>query len=467
MGQLFGTDGIRGVAGEPPLDADTVFRIGASVTEYLRRLDATPIILIGRDTRVSGPWLEALLEAAIAAAGGTPRSCGVLATPAVSVLTTRTGAQAGIVISASHNPYQDNGIKIFASTGIKFTDAVEEELEARIAASRLSAPPELALRQPDGRDEALPGHAAPFAHALLEEATEFEVLYREYLTGTLPADFRLDGVRLVVDCGHGSQSLFAPDFLRSLGADVQAIHSQPDGYNINRNAGALHVEALQAAVKARGADLGIAFDGDADRAIFVDLKGTVRDGDDVLYLFARHLDFRGAPRIIVGTVMANLGLELALGELGFRLVRTGVGDRYVLEEMMRSGAIVGGEQSGHVILTRLGRTGDGLLTALQVLAVLRATGRGIAEICAPLARLPQVLVNVRVIEKVPFASIPGLGEAERACRAELGPRSRVLLRYSGTERLARVMVEGEDAGKVRAAADRLAAAFGSISAAAD
>ena len=441
---LFGTDGIRGVAGEHPLDATTVYRVGFSLTEHLCGLEPKPHILIGRDTRISGPWLEAILCRAIADAGGVAERCGVVSTPAVSLLTHKTGATAGIMISASHNPYQDNGIKIFASTGMKFTDAVEEELEARIASStRVPA----AVPSPESLD------------GLVAVVPEFQELYRRHLVENVPARVRLDGMRLVVDCAHGSQSAFAPGLLRELGADVRPLHCAPDGRNINRDAGALHLEKLQVEVKAGGADLGIAFDGDADRAMFVDRQGRVRDGDDILFLLASHLDFDGAPRVVVGTVMANLGLALGLEKLGFRLERTAVGDRYVLEEMLRQGAILGGEQSGHVILTRLARTGDGLLTALEVLAVLGQQGRDLAALCAGLTRYPQVLVNVWVREKVPFSEIPGLAEAERAARAALGPRSRVLLRYSGTERLARVMVEGEDPAAVRAAADRIAAAF--------
>jgi phosphoglucosamine mutase len=354
------------------------------------------------------------------------------------------------VISASHNPYRDNGIKVFAATGMKFTDAVEDELGAAILASTLKAPP--ALTEP-GRAPARP---------LVEEVAELEDLYRDSLLAAMPAGFRLDGVHLAVDCGHGAQSQFAPRLLAELGARVQALHCEPDGYNINRDAGALHVEALRAAVPSSGADLGIAFDGDADRAIFVDAGGRVRDGDDVLYLLARHLDLAGAPRVVVGTVMANLGLEVALDAIGFRLERTAVGDRYVLEAMLRLGAVIGGEQSGHVILTRLAPTGDGLLTALGVVSVLRRTGATLEELCAPVERFPQVLRNIPVRRKVPLAEVPGLADTERACRAELGPRSRVLLRYSGTEKLARVMVEGEDRDRVEAAAARLAAVFEAI-----
>lgn len=445
MTRLFGTDGIRGVAGEPPLDAETVYRIGFCLVEYLKSLDPQPRILIARDTRESGPWLEALLERAVADAGGRAEPAGVLSTPAVSLLTIRTGAAAGIMISASHNPYQDNGIKLFASTGMKFTDAVEDDLEARIRASRLAPPPELAGPRPMTE------------RPLLDVVPEFNELYRRFLLDCVAPDFRLDGMHLAVDCGHGSLSALAPPLLRELGAGVETLHVEPDGRNINREGGALHLERLREHVGRSGAELGIAFDGDADRAMFVDRDGRTRDGDDVLYLMARFLDFTGAPRKVVGTVMSNLGLELALGSLGFELVRTPVGDRNVLEEMLRLGAVVGGEQSGHVILLRLAPTGDGLLTALKVLEILRGERASLADLCAPVVRFPQVLLNVRVREKVPLEAIPGLGEAEEQCRRRLGPRSRILIRYSGTEKLARVMVEGEQEDAVRASARRLAA----------
>jgi phosphoglucosamine mutase len=262
-----------------------------------------------------------------------------------------------------------------------------------------------------------------------------------------------------VDCAHGSLSRVAPEFLRSLGAEVHPIHCEPDGCNINRHAGSLHLDVLQEAVRSQKADLGIAFDGDADRALFVDSQGRTRDGDDVLYLLARFGSFGDAPRTVVGTVMANLGLEVALEGIGFRLVRTAVGDRYVLEEMQRLGAVIGGEQSGHIILTRLARTGDGLLTALKVLEILAREKRDLNVLCAPVKRFPQVLVNVRVREKVPFENIAGLRDTEAACKKGLGAHSRILLRYSGTEQLARVMVEGEDERTVHEAARRLAAHF--------
>jgi phosphoglucosamine mutase len=446
MGKLFGTDGIRGIAGEPPLDRDAVYRIGYCLTRYLRAACAQPQVLIGRDTRVSGPWIEDLLCKAIKDAGGFPERCGIVSTPAVSFLTQKVAAQAGIMISASHNPYQDNGIKIFCSQGVKFNDAVEEQLETQILSCFLTAPNGSAPDSPDPE--------FVFSHA-----PQYQNLYMDFLRSCLSPAFRLEGRRLVVDCAHGSLSRIAPDFLRSMGADVDAIHCRPDGRNINRHAGALHLGALQEAVRAQHAELGIAFDGDADRVMFVDAQGRTRDGDDVLYLLARYGDSRDAPRTVVGTVMANLGLEVALEDIGFSLVRTSVGDRCVLEEMLRRGAVIGGEQSGHIILTRLARTGDGLLTALKVLEILAREHQDLAALCSPVKRFPQVLLNVPVQEKIPFENISGLHDAENACRKKLGTRSRILLRYSGTEKLARVMVEGENDPAVLEAAQLLAALF--------
>jgi phosphoglucosamine mutase len=444
MGILFGTDGIRGVAGEQPLDRDTIYRIGHCLTKYLGGLSKQPHILLARDTRISGPWIEAILMRAIEEAGGCPENCGVIPTPAVSHLTIQLGTQAGIVVSASHNPYQDNGIKVFSSTGMKFTDAVEDSLEEDIRTRKVSIPSDLPEFDPSG---VLPPDGS---------APHYRDLYTQILRQSLPSDFRLNGIPLVVDCAHGSLSAIAPAFLSSLGADVRAIHCRPDGRNINLNSGALHLEKLKQEVLKSGAVLGIAFDGDADRTMLVDKTGATRDGDDMLYLLARYSPIEEAPRTVVGTVMANLGLEIVLAETGFQLVRTAVGDRYVLEEMLKLGAVIGGEQSGHVILKRYAHTGDGLLTALKVLQVLREQQKDIDELCRPVKRFPQVLRNIRVKEKIPFSEIAGLNEAEADCRARLGPRSRILLRYSGTEKLARVMVEGEDAHAVDQAAHQLA-----------
>jgi phosphoglucosamine mutase len=446
MGVFFGTDGIRGVAGEPPLDGDDIYRIGYCLTRRVGAAHPGPRLLIGRDTRESGPWIEKLLCGAIEAAGGVAHVCGVISTPAVSLLTQKAAAQAGIMISASHNPYQDNGIKIFSSEGMKFSDSVEEELEKEILACTLHS---------SNGSGCNPG-AVPFQLSAQADCLQ---VYTRYLLSCLAPGFSLAGMRMVVDCANGSMSQIAPSFFSGLGADVHAIHCRPDGRNINLNSGALHLGSLQQEVRQQSADVGIAFDGDADRVMFVDSEGRIHDGDDVLYLLARYSGPGDAPKVIVGTVMANLGLEVALEKIGFRLVRTAVGDRYVLEEMLRLGAAIGGEQSGHVILARLSRTGDGLLTALKVLEILSREQHDFATLCSPVQRFPQVLLNVKVREKIPFENIPGLRQLETACKEKLGTHSRILLRYSGTEKLARVMVEGQDKAVVDECAQLLADLF--------
>ncbi len=450
MGVLFGTDGIRGVAGEHPLDGDSVYKVGYCLTRYLETLDPCPRILIARDTRRSGPWIEAILVRAIHDAGGRPECCGVLSTPAVSFLALARRAHAGIMISASHNPYQDNGIKVFSSEGMKFNDGIEEELEQAVLSSSMRCPLRLSEEEACARND---GFAS---------GDEYRSLYTGNLLRCLPAGFSLEGVMLAVDCAHGALSFIAPNFFRGLGAKVHAIHCEPDGRNINHQAGALHLDTLRSTVLQRKAHLGIAFDGDADRAMFVDAHGQVRDGDDILYILARYGDLEPGPRTVVGTVMANLGLEVALEEIGLKMIRTSVGDRYVLEEMLRSGSVLGGEQSGHLIQLRSARTGDGLLTALRVLEVLQREGKPLDCLCRPVRRFPQILLNVPVREKVPLERIPGLAETEAGCRRLLGARSRIILRYSGTEKLARVMVEGEEETSVQEAAERLAACFAAL-----
>ena len=449
MGALFGTDGIRGVAGQPPLDAETIYRVGFCLAEYLKNDHPHPKVFIARDTRESGPWIESVLRQAITDAGGETRECGVVSTPAVSYLTTQNGAQAGIMISASHNPYRDNGIKIFSSEGVKFSDDVEVELEHRIFNSTLEGDAPFRARAASVVD---PGSTT-------QSIPECSEPYTSFLRSCISPEFELDGLRVVVDCANGALSSIAPVFFGQLGADVHALHCDPNGRNINENAGSVHMEGLQEEVLSRRADLGVAFDGDADRCLFVDSQGKPKDGDDILYLLARYGDFGDGPPIVVGTVMANLGLEVALRDIGFRLVRTPVGDRYVLEEMMKLKAGIGGEQSGHIILARLAKTGDGLLTALKVIEILKAQNAGLEALCAPMVRFPQVLINIEVEDKPSLESITGLREAEALCKAKLGQDSRIVVRYSGTERLARVMVEGKDDSIVQSSARHLASVF--------
>jgi phosphoglucosamine mutase len=438
--KLFGTDGIRGRAGEAPLDAATIWAVGRALARVLAgRLGRAPRIVVGRDTRESGPEVEAALAAGIRAEGGAVDGSGVLTTPGVACVTRLEGYDAGVVISASHNPYHDNGIKVFSPTGQKLDDAAEAEIERLV--------PELAG---DG------GHVEPLA----ETASHAE-RYLEYLVGDVAHGLDLTGTTLVIDCANGAAYGLAPRLFAALGATVHALGVEPDGRNINESCGSLYLDALQAEVVERGADLGIAFDGDADRALFVDAAGAAVDGDSILYLLALDMDARGEleGRRVVATVMSNVGLEVALGKHGIALARTPVGDKYVLEELLDSGNALGGEQSGHVIFPKISLAGDGLITAVEVLTALRRAGRSLAELAAGMERFPQVLVNVPVREKRPFADLPGVATAAADVERELAGAGRLLLRYSGTEKLARVMIEGPDLAAIEAQAERVASAI--------
>ncbi len=433
MEKLFGTDGIRGVAGEPPLDERTIFAVGKAVGEYLLLpFDSAPTsrgsaqgnktlrVLLGEDTRESSGWVTSYLAGGLKAAGVEAVSAGVLPTPAVARLVQAKGFAAGLMVSASHNPYRDNGIKLIGANGMKLLDETEAQIEARI--------------------HALVGLSA-YAEATADRSLVEE--YLELLRASGPGD--LKGIHLVVDCANGAAVRTAPGLLASLGATVTAIHASPDGKNINEGCGALHPESLQAKVKEVRADLGVAFDGDADRAIFASASGRRVDGDGVLLAAARWMKEKGALKggAVVGTVMANLGLEVALKRAGVGFVRAAVGDRYVLEEMLRRGANLGGEQSGHIIFLDDSPTGDGLLTALKVLTILRERGVSLDELVADLKVFPQTLKNIRVREKVPLEKMPAVQQAIREAEQALGDRGRVVVRYSGTEPLLRVMVEAE------------------------
>ncbi|PYQ51810.1 MAG: phosphoglucosamine mutase [Acidobacteria bacterium] len=436
MGRLFGTDGIRGRAGEPPLDAATVQKIGRAIVRALGI--SAPRVLIGRDTRESGPEIERHLAAGLAAEGAHPESAGVIPTPAIAHLARqrrglrRRGYHLGVVISASHNPYQDNGIKVFGGAGRKFSTELEDRTEAIIA--ELNGQPLREARGVEQRD---------LSRAYLDH------LRRSY--GGPP----LAGMHVVVDTANGATSLLARSLFERLGARVIAINDRPDGRNINRECGATHPESVAARVAEAGADLGVAFDGDGDRCILSDARGRVVDGDHVLFLAARHLHARGALKggAVVATVMSNVGLEVALGKLGIPLVRTAVGDRNVLDEMERRGANLGGEQSGHVIFRDHEPTGDGLLTALKVLEVVKAAGRPLHELAAELTVYPQVLLNVRVRERAEIEGIPEIKERLDRARSALDGRGRLVVRYSGTEPLLRVMAEGPDEAEVRSLAE--------------
>ena len=447
--QLFGTDGIRGVPGQYPLDDATLELVGRALGEQLQSKAGTqstrPRVLIGRDTRESGPHIAERIARGLSAAGAEAISAGVLTTPGVAWLVSREGFAAGVVISASHNPYQDNGVKLISSSGMKFPDAVEADLERAI------------LSPGGGGGE----HSAARTQGIARDGDE--KLHDDYLAGLREAVFpgaKLDGMKIVLDCANGAASKLAPQLFRSLGANVVAINDQPDGRNINTGCGSLHPEAMQKHVVETGAALGIAFDGDADRAIFSSASGKRVDGDGVLLAAGRYLKSTGKLKgnVIVGTTMANLGLERALEKSGLKLVRTDVGDRYVLEEMQRIGANLGGEQSGHILFLDDATTGDGMLTAVKIASLISIAGP-LDELVADLKVFPQKIANVRVQSKPPLASLPEvarlLGEAERA----LGNSGRVILRYSGTESLARVMIEAEHEEDVRRWTECLASAI--------
>lgn len=457
MGKLFGTDGIRGVAGEAPLDTRTIFAVGRAVGEWLGEqkdltAEAHPStslgtgrsqrrrsVLLGEDTRESSPWVTSWLAGGLKAAGAEAVSAGVLPTPGVAELVRAKGFAAGVVVSASHNPYRDNGIKLIGPEGMKLADAIEEQIEDRIYG--LLRGKEAGKQGGRESDQTAEGAWSPPVDMGLAE--EYVALLRQATAGELPQG--LSGMHLVVDCANGAAARVAPGLLRELGAAVTAIHASPDGRNINEGCGALHPEVVAAKVKEIRADLGVAFDGDADRALFAAASGRVVNGDGVLLLCARRMKEQGRLKggAVVGTSMSNLGLEVALKKEGLGLARAAVGDRYVLEEMQRRGANLGGEQSGHIIFLDDAPTGDGLLTALKVLSVVRASGKTLEELTADLKVFPQTIRNLRVREKRPLAELPGVEQVIREAEASLGERGRVVVRYSGTEPLLRVMVEAE------------------------
>ena len=438
--ELFGTDGIRGVPGEYPLDDQTLYWIGRSIGGYLRLGNEHPRVLIGTDTRESGAHIAAEIAAGLVEEGISNSFAGVISTPGVACLVRKEGFTAGVVISASHNPYHDNGVKLFAGSGMKFPDEIEERIETQILRHRNGRPPALALRLTPDRK--------------LDED------YLEFLRGCMLPGASLSGLKIVLDCANGAASSLAPDLFRSLGANVIALHVKPDGRNINANCGSLYPESLQKSVPEAGAALGVAFDGDADRALFVSASGRVVDGDGVLLMAARYLRSTGKlkGKAIVGTTMANLGLEHALAAEGLALVRVPVGDRYVLEEMLRSGANLGGEQSGHVIFLDDATTGDGLLTALKVACLVALLGP-LDRLMKGLRVYPQTILNVKVRAKPPLESLAEVSQALQEATQALRDSGRVVVRYSGTEPKARVMVEAERAEDVQHWAERLANAL--------
>ncbi len=439
---------MRGAAGVFPLEADAVQILGRSLARHLAvQTGRAPRIITGRDTRESGAWLEAALSAGARAAGAHCESAGIITTPGVAYLARTLPADAGVVISASHNPFHDNGVKIFAPSGRKLDDATERLIEADIYAARTNAP------APHLNDATQSDEAGVEAHA-----AALCMRYLDYLADEVGAGLRLDEVKLVVDCANGAAAELAPALFARLGAQVAAAHNTPDGRNINRDCGSLFVDRLGELVVSAGAQLGVAFDGDADRALFVDARGAVVDGDATLWVMAQHMAARSelARNLVVATVMSNIGLELALKERGIELRRADVGDKYVLEELLRAGAALGGEQSGHIIFPRLSLVGDGIVTTLSLLRAMLAAGRPLHELTTGFVRYPQTLVNVRVADKRPFADVPEIARQARETEAQLNGQGRLLLRYSGTEPLARVMIEGQRQDEIEQLAHALA-----------
>ena len=432
--RLFGTDGVRGVAGDWPLDPPTIARLGAAV---VRTHGGAPRLILGRDTRESGEWIERELARGATAAGASVTSAGVMPTPGIAYLTKAEGFDFGVVLSASHNPFGDNGIKVFSGRGEKFGEVQEREVEAVMADTSWVVD--------------------PYAHARVQ-AADLVTPYLAHVARLLPSTGAIAGARLGVDMANGATTTTARRLFDSLGFEVVALGDKPDGRNINLACGSTHPARLAAEVLEQHCRLGIAFDGDGDRAIFVDHRGRVIDGDAVLLMLALHMQRQGrlTGDTVVATVMSNIGLEIALKDHGLRLIRTPVGDKYVMEEMLAGGYVLGGEQSGHVILAEHLPTGDGMATALAVLRVMADTGRELSDLAAELKTFPQTLVNVRVRERKPVSDVPEVQAAIARVEAALGGRGRILVRYSGTEPLLRIMLEGEDQATVQAWAEEIA-----------
>jgi phosphoglucosamine mutase len=441
--KLFGTDGIRAVAGEKPLDPTTIYATGLALGHSLRAKAAEPRVILGRDTRQSGPWIAATLAAGLRESGARVESAGVITTPAIAFLARTRRFQAGVVLSASHNPWQDNGIKIFGGDGFKLPDAVELAMEEEILfhAARIA--------EPD------PAKLPP-----VEDNAAFQADYIQFLIDCVPG-LSLAGLRIVADCANGASAAVAPELFRRLHGEVTLLNINPDGRNINDGCGALHPDWVAAEVKSRGADLGLTFDGDADRCMLTGAHLNVINGDAILLMVGRDLKQRGllTGDLVVATTMSNMGLEAALKRSGIQMLRAPVGDRYVLEEMLAHKAALGGEQSGHILLPHLATTGDGLLTALVVLDLIARSGKSIEELTADLKVFPQVIVNVKVREKKPLEGFPAVVAAIRAAEEELKDSGRVVIRYSGTEPLARVMIEAESDEAMKRHANAIADAI--------
>lgn len=437
--RLFGTDGIRGTAGLPPLDPATVSRVGAALARTGQPASGRLRVLIGRDTRESGGWIERELARGLESAGAAAVSAGVVPTPAVAYLTRVRGFDLGVVISASHNPYADNGIKVFSRSGEKLAEPIEAEVERAVA--------DLSW-------------GVPATGEVTVERVDLTAAYGDHLRRILADAGPLAGWPIVVDCANGATAAVAPALFESLGFDVTAIGVEPNGRNINLDCGSTHLGALAAAVTGRGARVGIAFDGDGDRALLVDHRGQTVDGDAILLVAADYLKHEGRlpGSAIVATVMSNVGLEIALRERGIAVARCPVGDKYVMEEMAARGLALGGEQSGHIIFADHLSTGDGMATALHILKIMAASGRELADLAASMVPYPQVLLNVRVREKADYMKVPAIAAAVRRVEAALDGQGRLLVRYSGTEPLLRIMLEGKHQESIRAWADEIAGA---------
>jgi phosphoglucosamine mutase len=439
MSRLFGTDGVRGLANKD-ITSESALKLAQAAAivlgEQARARGQKPIAVIGRDPRISGEFLAAAISAGLASSGVDVFDAGVIPTPATSFLTADLDADFGVMISASHNPAPDNGIKFFSRGGHKLDDAVEDAIEKALSATPLT---------PIGAEI---GHVKEFADA--------KSRYLVHLQGTLPNNLR--GIKVVVDCANGAASDIAPKAFRDAGAEVIVIGNEPDGYNINLGCGSTHLSALQAAVVEHGADVGIAHDGDADRTLAVDATGAVVDGDQIMAILAVAAKARGdlSRNTLVATVMSNLGLKIAMKQAGIEMIETKVGDRYVLEVIREGGYTLGGEQSGHLIFARHATTGDGILTGLQLLAQMSSTGKSLQELASAMKVYPQVLINVPEVDKSKVDSDPELQKVVQEAKTELGETGRVLLRASGTEPLVRVMVEAQDAGTAQSWAERIA-----------
>jgi phosphoglucosamine mutase len=450
--KLFGTDGIRAVAGESPLDPTTIYAVGLALAHTLRRHTADPAVILGRDTRESSPWIAATLAAGLRTAGARVESAGVVPTPAVAFLAHTHGFNAGVVISASHNPWRDNGIKLFGPDGFKLADQVELAMEDEIL------------------HHAAKNHAPdPATLPPVEDNPHFQAEFIQFLIDSVPS-LKIDGMSIVADCANGAAAAIAPELFRRLNANQSAhialLNTTPDGRNINDGCGALHPDYVAAETQRRGAHIGLSFDGDADRCMMAGSKNNVLNGDAILLAVARDLKARGllTGDLVVATTMSNMGLEAALKRSAIRMERAPVGDRYVLEQMLKHNAALGGEQSGHILMPHLATTGDGLLTALVVLDLIVRTGQSIDQLTADLKVYPQIIVNIKVREKRPLGSIPAVADAIRAAEEDLKDSGRVVIRYSGTEALARVMIEAESEASMQhhatAVADAIRHALG-------